>query len=201
MKSLRRELLGEAHWLRPPPRPGTIVTICMSCFTTGGPGKKHGTNKPPPTGRVLESSKGDTTCPTTSQNPSLWHPSWLNNACTTRTDSESGWLVRDKMKGESHSIMSDSLWPHGLYSPWNSPGQTTGVGRHSLFQGIFPTQGSNLSLLHFRQILYQLSHQGSPRILEWVAYPFSSRSSQPRNRIGVSCISGTFFASWATRKT
>ena len=67
----------------------------MSCFTTGGPGKEYGTNKPPPTGRVQERSKGDTTCPTTSQNPSLWHPSWLNKACTTRKDSESEWLAKD----------------------------------------------------------------------------------------------------------
>ena len=62
---------------------------------TGGPGKGHGTNKPPPTGRVLERSKGDTTCPTTSQNPPLWHPSWLNKACTTRKDHEAEWLAKD----------------------------------------------------------------------------------------------------------
>ena len=62
---------------------------------------------------------------------------------------------------ESHSVVSDSLWPHGLYSPWNSPGQNTGVGSCSLLQGIFPTQGSKLGLLHCRQILYQLSHKGS----------------------------------------
>ena len=49
------------------------------------------------------------------------------------------------------------------------------------FSRIFPTQGSNPGLLHCRRILYQLSHQGSPRILEWAAYPFSSGSSQPRN--------------------
>ena len=67
----------------------------MSCFTTGGPGEEHGTNKPPPTGRVQERSKGDTTCPTTSQNLSLWHPSWLNKACTTKKDSESEWLAKD----------------------------------------------------------------------------------------------------------
>ena len=67
----------------------------MSCFTTGGPAKEHGTNKPPPTGRVQERSKGDTTCLTTSQNPCLWHPSWLNKACTTRKDSESEWLAKD----------------------------------------------------------------------------------------------------------
>ena len=74
-------------------------------------------------------------------------------------------------------------------SPWNSPGQNTGVGSLSLLQGIFPTQGSNPGLLHCRQILYQLS-QGNPRILEWVAYPFFSRSSQSRNWTGVSCIAG-----------
>ena len=65
------------------------------------------------------------------------------------------------------------------YGPWNSPGQNTGVGSLSLLQGIFPTQGSNPGLPHCRWSLYQLSHKGSPRILEWVAYPFSSRSSQP----------------------
>ena len=80
-------------------------------------------------------------------------------------------------------------------SPWNSSGQNTGVGSCSLLQGIFPTQGSNPGLPHCRWILYRLSHQGSPRILEWVAYPFSSRSSQPRNRIRVSCIAGGFFTS------
>ena len=56
---------------------------------------------------------------------------------------------------------------------WNSLNQNTGVGSRSLLQGIFPTQGSNPGLPHCRRILYQLSHQGSPRILEWVAYPFS----------------------------
>ena len=65
---------------------------------TGGPGKEHGTNKPPPTRRVQERSKGDTTCPTTSQNPPLWHPSWLNKACTTRKDSESEWLAKDNLE-------------------------------------------------------------------------------------------------------
>ena len=58
--------------------------------------------------------------------------------------------------------MSSCLQPHGLYSPWNFPGQNTGVGSHSLLQGIFPTQGSNPVLLHCRQILYKLSYQGSP---------------------------------------
>ena len=57
--------------------------------------------------------------------------------------------------------MSDFLQPNGLYSPWNSLGQNTGVGSLSLLQGIFPTQESNPGLLHCRQILYQLSHKGS----------------------------------------
>ena len=105
------------------------------------------------------------------------------------------------MKSESCSVISDSLQPHGLYSLWNSPGQNTEVGSLSLLQGIFPTQGSNPGLLHYRWILYQLSHKGSPRIiLEWGAYPFSSISSRPRNRTRVSCIAGRFFTNWAIRK-
>ena len=92
-----------------------------------------------------------------------------------------------------------TLWLHGLYSPWNSLGQNTGVGSLSLLQEIFPTQGLNRSLLHGRQILYQLSHKGNPRLLGWVAYHFSSRSSQPRNWTGISCIAGRFFTNWAIR--
>ena len=63
---------------------------------------------------------------------------------------------------ESRSVVSDSLQPHRLYSPWDSPGQNTAVGSLFLLQGIFPTQGSNQCLLHCRWILYQLSYQGSP---------------------------------------
>ena len=57
--------------------------------------------------------------------------------------------------------MSDSLQPPGLNSPWNSPGQNTGLGSHSPLLEIFPTQGSNPGLPLYRQILYQLSYQGS----------------------------------------
>ena len=96
--------------------------------------------------------------------------------------------------------MSNSLWPHGWYISWNSPSQNTGVGSHTLFQGIFPTQGSNLGLPHGRWILYQLNHKRSPRILEWVAYPFSKVFSRPRNGTRVSCIAGGFFANWAIRE-
>ena len=98
------------------------------------------------------------------------------------------------IKSESCSVMSDSLWVK------HSPGQNIGMGSLSLLQEIFPTQGQNPGLLHCRCILYQLSHQGSPRILEWAAYPFSSRSSWPKNRTGVSCITGRLFTSWASKQ-
>ena len=103
------------------------------------------------------------------------------------------WEAVKCLESESHSVMSDSLGPHGLYSPWNSPGQNIGVGSFSLLQGIFPIQGSNPGLPHCRQILYQLSHKGSP------ACPFSRGSSQPGNWTRISCIAGGFFTSWAIR--
>ena len=73
------------------------------------------------------------------------------------------------------------------------------MGSRSFLQGIFPTQGYNPGILHFRQILYQLRHQGCPRILGWVAYPFSSGSSWTRNRTRVSRIAGRFFTNSAIR--
>ena len=76
----------------------------------------------------------------------------------------------------SHTVVSDSLWPHGLYPnrilrPWDFLGKNTGVGCHFLLQGIFLTQGLNLGFLHYRQLLYHLSHQGSPSSQ---SYGFSS---------------------------
>ena len=68
---------------------------------------------------------------------------------------------------------------HSMDCPWNLPAQNTGVGSLSLLQGIFPIQRSNPHLLHCRWILYQLSHKGSPRTLEWVAYPFSNSLPDP----------------------
>ena len=80
----------------------------------------------------------------------------MNSCQTMKTTYEVEW-------SESYSVVSDSLWPHGLYSPWNSRGQNTGVGSLSLLQGMFSTQGWNPGLLHCRWILYQLSHKESPR--------------------------------------
>ena len=69
-------------------------------------------------------------------------------------------LIYIQSESENHSVMSNSLSPHGLYSPWNFPGQNTGVGSLFLLQVIFPTQGLNPGLPHYRQTLYPLSHQG-----------------------------------------
>ena len=82
----------------------------------------------------------------------------------------------------------------------DSLGKNTGMGCHALLQRIFPTQWLNSGLLHCRWILYPLRHQWSPWILEWVPYPFSRASSQPRSQTRVSCIAGRFFTSWATRE-
>ena len=106
----------------------------------------------------------------------------------------------------SRSVVSDSLQPQGMQSsrllwPWGFSRREYSVGCHVLLQGIFPTQGSNPVLPHYRWILYHLSHQGSPRILEWVAYPFSKGTSPPRNQTSVSWIAGRFFTSRATWET
>ena len=93
----------------------------------------------------------------------------------------------------SLSVVSDSLRPHELCSP---PGSSV----PALLQGIFPTQELNPGLPHCRQILYFLSHQGRPRILEWVAYLFSRGTFWPRIQTRVSSIAGGFFTSWATRE-
>ena len=91
------------------------------------------------------------------------------------------------MQCESRSVMSDSL-------PWTIlQARILEWASLSLLQGIFPTQGSNPGLPHCRRILCQLSDKGNPRILEWVAYPFSSGSSQPGTLTGVSCIVDGFF--------
>ena len=97
------------------------------------------------------------------------------------------------------SLSCVSLWPRFLQDP-NSQSQNTGVSSLSLLQGLFPSQGLNSGLLHCRQFRYQLSHLGSPRILEWVACPFSSRSFQPRNQTGVSYTAGRIFTNWAVRE-
>ena len=91
---------------------------------------------------------------------------WLSNSNSNVHSVNMKWR-------ESHSVMSDSLWPHGSYSPWNSPGQNAGVGSHSLPQGIFPTQGLNPGLPHCRRILYLVEPQGKPLCVNIYSYILS----------------------------
>ena len=84
----------------------------------------------------------------------------------------------------------------------DSPGKNT-VGCHAFLQRIFPTQGLNPLLSHYRWntwVLNHLSHQGSPWILKWVTYLFSRGSFWPRDQTGISGIAGRFFTNWATRE-
>ena len=95
-------------------------------------------------------------------------------------------------ESENHLVVSTSLRPHGLYNPWILPARILEWVSFPFSRGSFQPR-SNPGLPYCRQILYQLSHQGSPGTLEWVAYPFSSGSSQPRNQTRVSCIAGGLF--------
>ena len=98
------QLLEEAHGLKLPTQARHRSNNCVNYFMTEGPGKEHGTHKPPPTARVGERSKGDTTWPSTSQNPPRWPPSWLSNACATRKDPESEGLARDNPESNPITI-------------------------------------------------------------------------------------------------
>ena len=102
---------------------------------------------------------------------------------------------------ESHSVMSDSLRPHGLYSPWNSLGQTTGMSSSCLLQRIFPTQGLNPGLPHCKWILYQESGftlpQGKSKSAGVGRLSLLQRIFIPRNWTRFSHIAGRFFANWA----
>ena len=88
--------------------------------------------------------------------------SWLGRGWPQETES------KQKLEIGHHKCLTSwknlcekcFIWPHGLYSSWNSPGKNTGMGSLSLLQGIFPTQGLNPGLPHCRWLVYQLSHQG-----------------------------------------
>ena len=90
--------------------------------------------------------------------------------------------------------------PPGSSVHADSPDKNTEVGWHALLQGIFTTQGLNPGLPHCRWILYQPSNKVNPRILMWVAFPFSKVSSWPKDQTQVSPFADRFFTSWATRE-
>ena len=176
-----------------PPWPGTIVIICMSCFTTGGPGKEHGTNKPPPTGRVQERSKGDTTCPTTSQNPSLWHPSWLNKACTTRKDSESEWLAKDNPETNPITI-KPRLW-----AMWES--SSPGFPYFLLSTRVpFPNKISCFVSTWVSSDSSFPSVRQEPSFRPWKGSPFLQQDHWSSNWAHVSVHSVTFWC-WMTKNS
>ena len=102
-------------------------------------------------------------------------------------------------ESESRSVACDSLRPHGLYSPWNSPGQNTKVSSLSFLQGIIPNPGIELRSSTLQADSLPAEPPGKPKNTERVAYSFSSGSSWPRNRTRVSCFAGTFFISWDKR--
>ena len=109
------------------------------------------------------------------------------------------------MFGVSLSVVFDSLQPHGLYPtrlpcPWNSPGHNTGLGSYSLTPGDLPNPGIEPRSPTLQADSLPDEPQGMPKNTGVGAYPFSSRSSQPRNRTGVSCIADAFFTNWAIRK-
>ena len=97
---------------------------------------------------------------------SSWPRDWTHVSCLA------GRVFTAENESENHSAVSDSLRPHGWYTPWNSPGQNAGMDSSLFLQGLFPTQGSNPGLPNCRRILYQLSHKGSPKAtLEWSYNP------------------------------
>ena len=131
--------------------------------------------------------------------------------CTWLPEKPELWLYRPLSAKWCLWFLIHSLWlrnpvncsPPGFSVHGDSPGKNTGVGCRVLLR-IVPTQGLNPGLPHWRWILCHLSHQGNPRILEWVAYPFSRGTSWPRNqtRILLHCrrILHWFFTSWTTRE-
>ena len=125
---------------------------------------------------ILSSVTSFSFCPQFSQHQGLFQ--WVGSLHLNST----------KVKwSESRSVVSNSLRSHGLYSPWNSPGQNIGVGSLSLLQGIFPTQGSTPGLLHYRWILYQLSHKGSPIQPKDTPFPVLNQSIVPCPVLTVAC--------------
>ena len=113
---------------------------------------------------------------------------------------EKNWSYHMRNESESSSVMSDSLQPHGLYSPRNSPGQNTGVGSLSLLPQDFPNSGTESRSPALQEDSLPAEPQGKPKNTAVIPYPFSSRSSWARNRTMVSCIAGRFFTNWAIRE-
>ena len=130
-------------------------------FPGGSDGKESAYNAGDP-GSIPASERSPGECiyvtATLSIRLTLSFPQWVQSPVST---SESLLCACWSASVGSDSVRSCGLQPVGLLCPWNSSGKNTGVGSHSLLQGIFSTQGSNLGLPHWKQIFfYHLSHQG-----------------------------------------
>ena len=163
--------------------------------------------------RLRAGGEGDTGWDGWMALPTQWTWVWVNSRSWRWTGKPSvpGLMGLQRFR---HDWLSELNWSEvkvaqsclTLYNPMGSivhgilQCQNSGVGSLSLLHRIFPTQGSNPGLPHYWWILYQLWHKGSQRILEWVAYLFSSRSSWPGNWKWVSCIPGQFLTNWAIRE-
>ena len=122
----------------------------MSCFTTGGPGKEHRTDKSPPTGRVQEKPKCDLMCPTSSQNPFHWHPSWLNKACTTRKDSESEQLAKDNPEANPITIKPETVSHVAELFSWVPSPHCSPPGRPFPIKPLALSASVSPQIIHFR---------------------------------------------------
>ena len=131
---------------------------------------------------------------------------WHTKMVKIKNRNGKDWIEAEEIKtrwqntheNESHSVMSNSLWPDGLFSPWNSPGQHTGVGSLSLLQGTFPA-------IELRSLTLQVDYlpaepQGKPKsngvgILSLIQQIFLTQELS-----GVSCTTCGFFTNWALRE-
>ena len=118
---------------------------------------------------------------------------------STEDEQTSDFLPSALLCSASCSAVSDSSRPHGPYSLWNSPGQSTGVGSLSLLQGIFPTQGSNRSPTLQADSL-PAEPQGKPKNTGVGSLSLLLQIFLSRNQTGVSCTAGGFVINWAIRE-
>ena len=92
-----------------------------------------------------------------------WFPGYLSEKSSLQSIAWKSYVTITCLKSEGRSVVSDSLWPHGLFSPCNSPGENTGTGSLCLLQGIFPTWGLNPRSSAFQVDSLPAEPQGKPK--------------------------------------
>ena len=203
MITSRPHLLGEAHWLKPPTLARRHGNHLHELFYDRSPGKEHRTIKSPPTARVWERSKGDTTCPTTSQNPPCIHLGWTRHASPGRT-LESEWLAKDNLETNPNTIKPETASHVVEQFSW------VPLTYCSLPGHIFPIKSLALSALvspltiHFCVLdksLISVPRRGLPScntliclLLEWPLLPAAS-AFHPSSFISLGSFPRNFFLS------